>query len=150
MAHRDTRRLICRTASAGVCGSMCQADHRTSRARAASAARAAAAFSASTSHLSSRSGSSRQRGAVQHRSQNDRAGLSVLGSLKENVRLGQATQQQQQQHLLCLQAARVARTHLHFSPVSWRSSLEALPGGGRGVSCLLLPPKPDKPLKKHQ
>ena len=28
--------------------------------------------------------------------------------------------------------------------------MEAWPGGGRGVSCFLLPPKPDKPLKKHQ
>jgi hypothetical protein len=41
-------------------------------------------------------------------------------------------------------------SHLRFCPVSLQSSAEALPGGGRGVSCLLLPPKPDKPLKKHQ
>jgi hypothetical protein len=47
-------------------------------------------------------------------------------------------------------ASSARSSHLRFCPASLWSSAEALPGGGRGVSCLLLPPKPDKPLKKHQ
>jgi hypothetical protein len=54
-------------------------------------------------------GSGGQCGAMQHRSQGDRAGLSALGSMRGSVRLGQAVQQQPQQHpFACKQRAQLA------------------------------------------
>jgi hypothetical protein len=95
----------------GVCCSCDQVSaQQQSKALAASAVRAAAACSASASHLSSRSGSSKQRGAAQRRSSSDRAGLPALGSVRQKVRLGRATQQQQRQHMHGSPAERAART----------------------------------------
>ena len=43
----------------------------------------------------------------------------------------------------------VREPHLQRSGLGREMRRAAMPGGGRGVSWLLLPPKPDKPLKNH-